>query len=357
MTALTMNENIFPTSTVSVKYISGTMSEQWDNFVLNNSKANFYQLYEWKNINSYAFQHRTYNLAALEAGKIIGILPLVHLKSRLFGNILCSMPFVNYGGMSTTSAMADAMLLAEATNLTRNINADFMELRSISNISSSMPCSTHKVSMTIKLNNDPEVLWNAFSSKHRTNIRRAYKNGLEVISGGREYLDTFYNILAISWRNMGTPIYKKSYFERIFSSFGEMLKIFICTLNGKPVAGAFNGYFNGVVEGMWAGAIPEARKAQYSYVLYWEMIKDACKGGFETYHLGRSSVDSGGEQFKKKWNAEQVQLYWSYYLNNIREMPRITVDNPKYKLAIKTWRHLPVNFTTLIGPLLAKNIP
>ena len=37
-------------------------------------------------------------VAALDGDRFAGVFPLVQVKSRLFGNIACSMPFVNYGG-------------------------------------------------------------------------------------------------------------------------------------------------------------------------------------------------------------------------------------------------------------------
>ena len=108
---------------------------------------------------------------------------------------------------------------------------------------------------------------------------------------------------------------------------------------------------------MWAGGVDRYRKLQANYVLYWEMIKHACEQGYQSYHLGRSSVNSGGEQFKKKWKAEIKQLYWQYYLNKQPTLPELNVNNPKYQLAIKTWQKLPTKLTTLIGPFVAKNIP
>ena len=103
-----------------------------------------------------------------------------------------------------------------------------------------------------------------------------------------------------SWRALGTPLYSFSYFAEIVAQFGDLTRIFVCWHGRSPVAVAFNGYFNGTVEGMWAGMRPGYRDLQANYVLYWEMIRDACERGFVRYHLGRSSVDSGSEQFKKK---------------------------------------------------------
>ncbi len=329
----------------------------WDQFLSDQPTASFYQLYGWRNINRKIFNHPSHYLVAKRDEQFVGIFPLVYLKSRLFGRILCSMPFVNFGGPCAIDSGTKEQLLNEATEIAKQIGADYLEIRATEIISHSLPTSKHKISMTIELDPDPDRLWSAFASKHRTNIRRAYKNNLTVRSGGEEYLDIFYNILATSWRTLGTPIYQRAYFEEILKQFGDKIRIFVCYHNNMPIAAAFNGYYKNTVEGMWAGALPQARKLQYSYVLYWEMIKNACESNFKKFHLGRSSVESGGEQFKKKWNATQLQLYWQYYLNNSLELPQLNVDNPKYNLAINTWRKLPVKVTTILGPILAKNIP
>ena len=160
-----------------------------------------------------------------------------------------------------------------------------------------------------------------------------------------------------SWRSLGTPIYRKQYFRSILESFGDKTRIFVAMADGKPVAAAFNGYNGPMVEGMWAGSLFKYRSLQSSYVLYWEMIKHACENGYSGFHLGRSSVESGGEAFKSKWGAHSKQLYWQYYLPRGGEMPQLNVKNPKYALAIKAWRRLPLWATKLIGPRLAKNIP
>ena len=87
------------------------------------------------------------------------------------------------------------------------------------------------------------------------------------------------------------------------------------------------------------------------------MIKHACENGYRHFHLGRSSVDSNAEQFKKKWNAHAHQLYWQYMLNGRSELPELNVNNPKYQLAIALWKKLPLPVTQWLGPFLARSIP
>ena len=336
---------------------AANISNQWDQFLDNHPDASFYQLSGWEKLNQECFGHKTFYLSLWHKNEITGVFPLVLLQSRLFGRILCSMPFVNFGGPCTNDTAALESLLETATQIAQQENADYLEIRATHILDSALPTATHKVSMTIDLDDDPDTLWNNFSSKHRTNIRRVYKNGITVKSGGIELLDTFYQLLAESWKSLGTPIYQKKYFQRVIEEFGDMIRIFVCYQGDTPIATAFNGNYKHTVEGMWAGGLAEARKLQPNYVLYWEMIKDACERGFQNFHLGRSTVDSGAEQFKKKWNAQQTQLYWQYFLNHNNEMPQLNVDNPKYKLAINLWRQMPTRVTTMLGPSIAKYIP
>ena len=128
-------------------------------------------------------------------------------------------------------------------------------------------------------------------------------------------------------------------------------------MNGVPAAAAFDGLSTHTVEGMWMGARGEYRSKGVNYVLYWELIKDACLKGFREFHLGRSTADSGGETFKKKWNANVNQLYWIYLLRGGRDIPQLNVANPRYQLAIKAWQRLPLSVTQAVGPFLARSIP
>ncbi len=347
---------------VQIELCPAAEAAAWDEYVGRHAGGTFYHLHAWSQINRDALGHRSFYLLARDTQGIRGVLPLTFVSSRLFGRILCSMPFVNYGGPCADDETTARALIAAAVDHAREVRAGSLELRCADAQPTELPVSHRKISMSLQLQNDPDAVWNAFSSKQRTNIRRSYKNELAVYSGGRELLPVFYAVMAASWRSLGTPLYSPGYFEQILDAFGERARIFVCHRNKEPVAVAFNGYFKGAdgtgtVEGMWAGGTPQSRALQANYVLYWEMIKDACERGFTRYHLGRSTADSGAEDFKKKWNATTRQLHWYFHTPDGREMPALNVDNPKYRAAIATWQRLPMWVTRIVGPRLARLIP
>jgi FemAB-related protein (PEP-CTERM system-associated) len=342
---------------IDISSLATQDSETWNRFVATTPGGTFYHLHEWSRINRDGLGHETFLLRATRAGELVGVLPLTLVSSLPFGRILCSMPFVNYCGPCASADDAQVALLDAARTLAQSKSVRYLELRSAAALQTDMTEATHKISMTIELADDPEVQWNAFSSKHRTNIRRSAKNELTVRSGGAELLDVFYDVMHESWHNLGTPLYRRRYFKLILDTFPDQTRLFVCYCRDKPVAVAMNGYFNGTVEGMWAGGTAAARGLQANYVLYWEMIQDACKRGFKRYHLGRSTADSGAEDFKKKWNAQALQLHWYSYRPDGAPPAALNVDNPKFKLAIATWKRLPLWLTRVLGPTVAGGIP
>jgi len=331
--------------------------EVWNQFVDRHPEGTFYHRFEWQAINRACFGHASAYLGAFENDRLVGIFPIVQVKSRLFGNIACSMPFVNYGGPCADRDDVETALLDQAARVVERWGCKYLEIRSRKNLGDRFPSSERKVSMALELDGNPDNLWNAFKPAHRQAIRKGQKGGFVTKFGGADLVDDFYGLLAESWRDLGTPIYAKSYFDAIVRAFGSFIRVCVIYHDGRPVATAVDGTHGDTVEGMWLAQRQAYRNQNVGYLLYWELIRDACEKGFRHFHLGRSTAASGGEMFKKKWNAEANQLYWQYILRPSQGIPALNVDNPKYKLAIETWRRLPVGLTTMIGPSIARSIP
>jgi hypothetical protein len=75
------------------------------------------------------------------------------------------------------------------------------------------------------------------------------------------------------------------------------------------------------------------------------------------FDFGRSTPDSGPYRFKAQWGASPIPLHWHYWVRGNSSPPELNPNNPKYRLAIKVWQHLPVSVTRLIGPSIVKNLP
>jgi len=267
------------------------------------------------------------------------------------------MPFVNFGGPCGEAVEAEQALIDAAARFVKRERVAYLEMRNRHRLGCDVPTSERKRSMVLDLHRDPEVLWGGFKTGHRQDIRKGMKNGFTARCGGMELLDAFYGVLAESWHELGTPFYRKDYFARILNAFPSHTRICVAYAGDEPAAAALDGLHRDTVEGMWLGTRAKYRGQLAGYVLYWELIRDACQRGYSRYHLGRSTSDSGAEAFKKKWNAQATPLYWQYILGTHKEIPQLNVDNPRYQFAIRTWRRLPSRVTDLVGPHIARSIP
>jgi len=191
---------------------SDASGREWDAFLDVHQHGSFYHRYGWRRLNQVQLGHTCLYLEARDGHSVTGILPLVLTKSRIFGRILCSLPFVNFGGPLAVDAGTTQRLLKAAQEHASRLRANYLEVRCAEPLETDLPVSLHKVSMTLDLEPDPDLLWNKFASKHRTNIRRVYKDGFAVKSGGRELLPQFYAVMQKSSREPGTPLYGQSYF-------------------------------------------------------------------------------------------------------------------------------------------------
>jgi FemAB-related protein (PEP-CTERM system-associated) len=343
---------------VTIIECDASWRSRWDAYAARCPHASLYHLWAWSDVNAEELGHRTLALAAVDGDTIRGILPIVQVKSRLFGNIGCSMPFVNFGGPAADAPDIDEALLAEGARVAAREQMAYLEIRSVRPLPGPYPSQQHKISLTVDVPPAPDAMWAKFKSAHRQDIRKAEKAGFVARHGGAELLDDFYRVLSESWRDLGTPIYAKRYFARVLAALGsEGAWITVIYYAGEPAAAQMSGRFNGVAEGMWLGMREAFRRLYVGYVLYWEILKWASEHGHHKYHLGRSTADSGAEAFKKKWNAYAVQLYWHYALEPGRAMPQLNVNNPKYALAIQAWREMPIRWTQIIGPRVARCIP
>ncbi|NJD18598.1 MAG: peptidoglycan bridge formation protein FemAB, partial [Gemmatimonadetes bacterium] len=71
---------------------------RWDGFLADRAEGTYAHLLGWGSVFKEAFGHAWQGLAAQEGDDLAGVLPLVRVKSVLFGDYLVSMPFINYGG-------------------------------------------------------------------------------------------------------------------------------------------------------------------------------------------------------------------------------------------------------------------
>lgn len=329
---------------------------EWDSYIHQSLHASPYHQWAWRRVIEETFGHPAHYLMLKQNGEIRGVLPLIEMKSLLFGHFLVSMPFVNYGGLLAESDAVAEALLANAARLARSLGARHVELRQGGKAPLSWTENTAKVAMVVPIQS-PDEMMKRLSSRLRNKIRHAQKHGLEVRWGLADQVPPFYRVFAENMRNLGTPVMPKTWFTNVCRFLPENTRIMTIWDEKQPVAGTLITNYGKFVELPWIASTFAARKHYSTYLLYWTALEWAQQHGYEAVDLGRCTPGAGTHQFKEQWNPTEVPLHWYYWLAPGIPLPHLRPDNPRYSLAIKLWQKLPLSVANMMGPRLVRSIP
>ena len=328
----------------------------WDAFVARTEGSTFCHLAGWRDILSDVLGAECLYWVASAAGgrEIEGILPLVRVKSRLFGHYLVSLPFLNSGG-PLGSIAARQRLAQDAVAEARRSGADLLELRTRDAQDLELPVSSRKITVILDLPPTRDELWKGFTSKLRNQIRRPMKEGF-VTRFGLDQREAFYEVFARNMRDLGTPVLPSALFERIAAVFPEQVVFGAVYRGQQPVAAGCGFVWGGEYEMTWAGARRETRSIGSNMLLYGAAMEEMIARGVRAFNFGRCTPDSGTHAFKRQWGSRDVPLPWCQFARNGHDATPSPKD-PAFAWGPRLWRRLPLPIANLLGPRLVRFLP
>lgn len=328
----------------------------WDDFVRSRPESNFFQTLAWKGVAQEAFGHKPHYLTVRRGAELAAVLPLVEVKSALFGHSLVSNAFCVGGGPLATDADALAEILDHAAHLGRSLGVDYVELRDT-------PVATDGwiakgelyAGFAREIPADDEANMNAIPKKQRAVVRKARTLDLTVTVDPD--LNDFYRLYAQTMRDHGTPAMPKRYFEVQAKAFGADFEVLTIRKNGAAVSSVVSYYYKDAVLPYYTGSSrKEARSSGSNDLMYWAVMRRAIERGYKVFDFGRSKVGTGPYSFKKNWGFEPRPIVHQFLTVKASEPPNLNPTNPKYALMINTWRKLPVPLATAISPFISRSL-
>ncbi len=330
--------------------------QEWDSYVRCHKYGSPFHLTNWRDAIADSFGHRSIYIEARKNGKITGILPLIHVKSILFGNILSSVAFAAYGGVLADDQDTFELLLKKSIIISKEYGVDYADLKFINEPLCDLPHSETYVTFIKELSADHDENLKAIPRKQRAMVRKGIKSGLKAIVSS-DRLDDFYDIFAVNVHRLGTPVYSKKWFQALLNAYGDEAELLVVEHENKVISGVLSFYYGDTVLPYYAASLMEYRKFAPNDFQYWELMKRAVDRGCRYFDYGRSKKGTGQFSFKKHWGFEPQPLHYRYILNKIDKVPEINPLNPKYKRKIEAWKRLPLAVTKVLGPHIVKNIP
>ncbi|HEY7650334.1 MAG TPA: FemAB family XrtA/PEP-CTERM system-associated protein [Methylomirabilota bacterium] len=330
----------------------------WDRFVEQHPAATVAHLGAWGPVITETYGHEVTFLAARDGDDVVGVLPLVLLRSRLFGRRLVSMPFLDYGGiLAEPGSEAERRLADAALALAREHDVQTVGLRQFHPCGLGLPIVDDRVTMLLPLTTE-QAVWKALPSERRNRVRKGQKNGLVSVWGGSDLLDDFYRVLSVNMRDLGSPIHGRGFFSRLLDGLGPGARVLLVRdAQGRTVGAALCMFFRDTIMVPWVSSLRQAFALCPNFTLYWEVIRFGCAEGYRVLDLGRSFRNKGTYEFKRQWGAEPYPLPW-VFIDVVEDAPpSVDRDAGRFSPLVAAWKWLPLPLANTLGPWVRGRAP
>ena len=344
---------------VNIEQVGDGDAAAWDAFVDASPAGTFFHRWGWGRAIARGLGHEPIYLAARDGGRIVGVLPLIHKRSPLFKNALISVAFGSYGGCAAESVEIATALEAEAVRRGEQLAVDYVELRELDATRGAgegwVVVDNVHATFPRKLFASEEETLKAIPRKgRRYEVKKSLKGELAFTVGGD--FEVFYDVMAQSYRNLGTPMFAKKYLRALLEEFPEHFDVCIAARGAEGVSASMAFRYKGAIHPYYTGGTLAARSLSGNDFLFINLMRHGRERGCDTFDFGRSKFGTGSFDYKRYWGFEPKPLAYRYKLLKLAEAPSINPLNPKYRLFIEAWKRLPLPVANFVGPFLSRQV-
>ena len=142
----------------------------------------------------------------------------------------------------------------------------------------------------------------------------------------------------------------------MLDEFGDEADVVAAWRDGRPLSTLLNFYFKGTCQPFWGGGTAEARRWRANDLIYFDVMKRAIARGCTRADFGRSKVGTGAWMRKRIWDFDETPLVYGVRTANGAAPREINPLEPRYRLRVAAWQHVPLWLANRVGPLIARGL-
>lgn len=343
---------------------------RWDSYVSRHPLGTFFHRTGWARTVAEQFRHQPHHLVVEQGRRWLGVLPLFLTRSLFLGRNLVSMPYAVYGGVLADDERAQQALIAQATQLGRELGVGYVELRHLEARAGDRPRSPLYVTFRCELPEDPAEVMARIPKKARAEVRCAREPAAPAIEGKRREsfgirvtpdgsVDELFALFAENKRRLGSPSLPRRWFHGLVEEFGKAAVVHRAVdPSGRTLAAVMSFCFKDTVYAYYSGSRSDVNVTGVNNWIYCAIMEWAVEQGYRHFDFGRSRVDSGPAKFKKNMGFEAEPLHYEYVLLGPgAKLPEFHPSNPKLALPRRLWSKMPMAACNFLGARLSRHLP
>ena len=314
---------------MQIKQISN--KSQWENFVHQNKKSTFLQSWNWGEFNKNTGE-KIWRLGVFDSGELLAVMLVIRVNARRGSFLFVPQgPIIRVFGIqySVSSILNELFVFLKDLGIKERVG--FIRVSPIlENTSENLKMFKQAGFKNAPIHMmHPELTWilditksedeilKGMRKTHRNLIRRAVKDGVEIIKSTEEkYLKAFYDIHTETVKRHKFVPFAYEYIKNEIEAFKEddQIEIFSAIYDGKIISSAIVVYYGNQTFYHHGASSSEYMKIPSSYLNLFEAIKEAKIRGkdiFNFYGIIENKPKhpwSGLSKFKKGFGGYQKKL-------------------------------------------------
>ena len=311
--------------------LDASLEPKWRDYVSRHPHATLFHELAWRDLLQAAFKHHAHYLIAERQDQVVGVLPLVEVRSVFFGVSMVSVPFGVYGGVLADDPAAAARLAETARTLA-------LAARRVARRAPPPPRPGARPSVVGPLRDvhrrRPPTHTKAASRgcprKARAEVRKALAQpGVSVDVGQQGHRRVPYAVRGEQAEARLADLPGVALLARGGALRRRRASSSACGTRARPSPSVLSFIYRDTIMPYYSGATDRAQELSANNLMYFALMEEASRRGLKRFDFGRSRRDTGSYSFKKNQGFEPVQLHYHYVLDNGSKMPAVNPGQPE----------------------------
>ena len=332
--------------------------DAWAAYVHQSAEGTLFHLPLWCRAVERAFGHRAAHLMARRGTEVVGVLPLMEVRSWLAGKLLVSVPYATYGGLLYEDEEARDALARAAVELVHRSGARALDLRSQRAAVPAFERDERYAGFAKQLPQSPDGLETFLPRKARAAARLAREREHLTVRHDPKHLRLVWRLYTRSMRRLASINYPLRFFTALAAELGPRAWVTTVWRGERPIAGLLSFVYRDIVLPYFVGVDERVRAPGAMNLIYLAVMERAVHHGLRRFDFGRSRVSNRGPyEFKKNQGFAPRPLGYQRFVPEGASAPNLSPDNARFRAARRVWPHLPLAITQRFGAWLAGSIP
>jgi len=331
---------------------------RWNERVLASKNSSIFHSSNWAHVLSEAYHYTPLCFSIIRDNTLPAVIPIMEINSIITGKRGVSLPFTDYCDPIVPDASVFEDLLGNIIEHGRSAGWKSIELRTESALPSAYTPSSEYYGHVLDISRSEEELYSQLRDSTRRNIKKAFKEGVEVVfSNTLDAVKEFYRLNCMTRRDHGLPpqpyLFFKKVHEHVLSK--DLGHIALASYNGRNIAGAVFFHFNNRAVYKYGASDKRFLDNRANNLIMWEAIRWYRNKGYTNFSFGRTEPENEGLlQFKRGWGAKEYPIY--YYKYDLGQNAFIKDDLKLKGVHNRIFKRMPLPLLKLAGSMLYRHM-